>query len=277
MRLTRLSTAQQTALLPAQGRDTVHWGRSMRGRDDETGRAEAGRHDLAGGRELVSTRSASPLAHRLVHAARSTPPLDTDVRITTAIAEAIGARYRVLVAPTMPFGAGSDVDRTYAGTALLGHKTLQHGLNDVVGGWTDQGLRDLVLLTSNGFGPHYRSLVSVMAGDVRIRAVDANVVDTSPALRTPKRPERAGEMETSLMMYLFPELVRLDAVEDADLDPAARLARMDGTEPVPLRGSSGVLGRPAAATAGKGKRVYEYLVDYIGERLFGSDAADVAG
>ncbi|MFV1986290.1 MAG: creatininase family protein [Gemmatimonadota bacterium] len=204
-------------------------------------------------------------------------PLDTDTRITCALAEGIGQRYGVLVAPTLPFGAGSDIDRTYAGTGVVGHKTLHHALNDVVGSWVDQGLRDLVLLTSNGFGPHYRALVSVMAGDLRIRAVDANVVDITPALRSPRLPERAGEMETALMMYLFPKAVRHQAIEDAedaDVDRASRFSRLDGTEPVPLPGSNGVLGRPKAATAAKGRRVFEYLVDYIGERLFGQEASD---
>lgn len=199
-------------------------------------------------------------------------PLDTDVRITRALAEGIASRFGVLVAPTFPFGAGSDIDRGYAGTGLLGHKTLHRALNDVVGDWVDQGVRDLVLLTSNGYGPHYRALVSVMAGDVRIRAVDANVVDVSPALRTPRTPERAGEVETALAMYLFPELVRHQAVTDAEMDRDEQIARLDGTEPVPLPGSSGVIGHPTAATAAKGRRVFEYLVDYIGERLFGREA-----
>ena len=203
-------------------------------------------------------------------------PLDTDTRITTALAEAIGARYDVLVAPTLQFGAGSEVDRRYAGSGLLSHKTLHRVVNEIVADWVDHGLEDLVLLTSNGFGPHYRSLVGVMSGDLRIRAVDANVVDTSPALGTPRRPERAGEIETSLMMYLFPESVRLEAIEDAEVERAALLSRVDGTEPVPISGSSGTIGRPTAATAAKGKRIYEYLVDYIGDRLFGPNAPEPA-
>jgi len=200
-------------------------------------------------------------------------PLDTDIRITTAISEGIAARHDVLVTPTVPFGAGSEVDRGYAGTGQLAHKTLHRMLNDLVADWVRQGVEDLVLLTSNGFGPNYHALVSVMGGDVRIRAVDLNVVDLSPALRTVRSPERAGEIETSLMMYLSPTSVRLDRIEDAEL-PADLLAeRMDGTEPVPLPGSGGVIGRPAAATAEKGKRIYDYLVRYVGDRLYGADGA----
>jgi len=195
-------------------------------------------------------------------------PLDTDFRITTALAEGIGARHDVLIAPTLPFGAGSDVDAGYAGAALLAHKTLHRALNDLVADWVRQGVEDLVLLTSNGFGPHYHALVSVMGADIRIRAVDCNVVDLSPALRTPQSPERAGEIETALMMYLSPGAVRQDRMEDVELSGSVLAERMDGTEPVPLPGSAGVIGRPTAATAEKGKRIYEYLVQYVGDRLY---------
>ena len=196
-------------------------------------------------------------------------PLATDAIITTAIAEGIAARHHILVAPTLPFGAGADVDRSYAGAALLPPKTLHRVLNDLVGDWEAQGLRELVLLTSNGFGPHYRALVSVIGGDLKIRAVDTNVVDVSPVLRTPTMPERAGEIETSLLLHLAPDRVRPELAADEVPTRVELRARIQGTEPVPLPGSPGVLGRPTAATAEKGKRLYEYLVRYIGDRLFG--------
>ncbi len=202
-------------------------------------------------------------------------PLDTDVIITTALAEGVGAAHGILIAPTLPYGSGSDVDRSYAGSSILSHRTLHRVLNDLVAAWEAQGLAELVLLTSNGYGPHYRALVSVVAGEVAIRAVDTNVVDVSPVLRTPSAPERAGEIETSLLLYLSPGSVRRDAIADAGSDGGRDAARVDGTEPVPLPGTNGVIGRPTAATAEKGRRIYEYLVRYIGDRLFGEAPAPV--
>jgi len=201
-------------------------------------------------------------------------PLDTDNVITTALAEGIAARHGVLLAPTLPFGVGSDIDRAYAATATLARKTLHRVLNDLVADWADQGLQELVLLTSNGFGLHYRALVSVIGGDVRIRAIDTNVVDPSPALRIPTAPERAGAIETALMLYLSPDSVRRDLMEDAEIPRSEANDRLAGTEPLPLPGSPGVVGRPTEATAEKGKLVYEYLVRYIGDRLFGAHAEE---
>jgi creatinine amidohydrolase len=203
-------------------------------------------------------------------------PLQTDVLITTALAEGIGARHGVLVAPTLPYGGGSDADRAYAGAGVLAHKTLHRALNDLVAGFEGQGLRELFLVTTNGYGPHYRALVSVSPGTLRVRAIDTNVIDLSPVLRKPSSPERAGEVETSLLLYLAPGLVRKELMEDVVLDPATLLMRMDGTEPVPLPGTDGVVGRPTAATAEKGRRIYEYLVQYIGDRLFRQDVVEDA-
>lgn len=200
-------------------------------------------------------------------------PLETDAVVTTAIAEGLGARHGILVAPTLPYGAGSETDRSYAGAGTLAHKTLHRVLNDLAADWEEQGLREVFLLTSNGFGPHYRALVSVMGRDLRIRAVDTNVVDVSPVLRTPLPPERAGQIETSLMLYLAPGLVRRDRISD-HVPVGSAAPDMDGTEPLPLPGTNGVVGRPTAATAEKGRRIYEYLVRYIGDRLFGEPTRD---
>jgi len=201
-------------------------------------------------------------------------PLDTDARITTAVAEGIGAAHGILVAPTLPFSEGAEADRAYAGTATLAHKTLHRTLNNIVADWEAQGLRQICILTSNGYGPNYRSLVSVVGGTLRIRAVDTNVVDLGSVLGLNPGPERAGEIETSLLLHLAPDLVRAELAQDHVVDPVALRARVDGTEPVPLPGSTGVVGRPTAATSEKGRRIYEYLVHYIGGRLFGAEAKE---
>ncbi len=200
-------------------------------------------------------------------------PLDADSRITSAIAAGIAGRHGVLLGPTLPFGVAAETDRSYAGTSAIAHKTLHRLLNDLAADWERQGLEELVLLTSNGFGPHYRALVGVMAGRIELRAVDTNVVDLSPALNSPTAPERGGEVETSLLLYLAPETVHMERAEDLEMERGELDQRLDGTEPVPLPGSNGVLGRPSCATAEKGRRIYDYLVRYIGDRLFGSAEA----
>ncbi len=60
----------------------------------------------------------------------------------------------------------------------------------------------------------------------------------------------------------------LELVRDEIVEPGVLQRLLDGSEPVPLPGSDGVVGRPSLAAPEKGKRIYEYLVAYIGDRLF---------
>lgn len=193
-------------------------------------------------------------------------PLNADTVIIEAIAGAIAARHRVLLGPTIPFGAASDREREYAGTAAVRPKSLHRILNELVSEWESHGVREFVLMTANGYGPHVSALVGILAESARIRAVDMNSVDLSRFLDGP--PEHAGEFETSLLLHLAPERVRRDRIEDAIVEEAELGRLLNGSEPMPPAGSPGVVGRPTAATAEKGREIYEYLVEHIGSRLF---------
>ena len=196
-------------------------------------------------------------------------PLGSDAIIVTAIAEGIAKRHSVLLGPTLPFGTVSSRDEAYAGTAGLGAKTLHRVLNELIAGWEGHGVREFILLTSHGYGAHYGALVSAISAGARIRAIDINVVDLAPVLGSRPPVERAGEVETSLLLHLAPSLVSLDLACDEVVETAVLKRLLDGSEPVPLPGSAGVIGKPTLAASEKGQRIYEYLVAYIGDRLFG--------
>lgn len=201
-------------------------------------------------------------------------PLGTDGIITTAIAEGIAARHTVLLGPMLSFGAVSGRDEAYAGTAGLSAKTLHRVLNELIADWEQGGVRQFTLLTSHGYGPHYGALVSAISTRARIRAVDINVIDLSPVLGADAPAERAGDVETSLMLHLAPSLVRPELARDEIVEARVLEGLLKGSEPMPLRGSAGVVGRPTAGAAAKGRRIYDYLVAYIGDRLFADDAVE---
>lgn len=203
-------------------------------------------------------------------------PLYTDTLIVTAVAEGIAARHEVLVAPTLPFGAAPEGDRAYAGTAALRPKTLHRVLNELVSCWEAHGVTEFVLVTSQGWAPHFGSLLTVITEAARVRAVDLNAVNLSPVLGGRGAPERAGEVETSLVLHLAPGLVRRDAVRDALVSAEELDELLEGTEPMPPPGSPGVVGTPTAASAEKGREIYAYLVEHIGTRLFDERADDAA-
>lgn len=199
-------------------------------------------------------------------------PLGADTVIVEAVAESLAARHRVLLAPTLAFGASSEREQGYAGTASLRTKTLHRVLNELVAQWEAQGVRELILMTAQGYGPHLSALMAVIGERARIRAVDLNGVDVSRFLSGTRRPEHAAEFETSLLLHLAPSLVRRDEIRDPEEPGTAARDVLEGSEAVPPEGSPGVVGTPTAATAEKGREIHAYLVDHIGARLFGAEA-----
>ena len=198
-------------------------------------------------------------------------PLGTDSIVITRIAEEVARRNGVLLAPTLPYSVASRNEREYAGTASLDAKTLHRVLNELVDSWEQHGLAEIVLMTAHGFGPHLRAISTVVSDTVRVRAVDLHSIDLSHLIEAPLAAQHAGEVATALMLYLAPELVQTDAVHDRVLTPSQARLLVVGQEPVPPEGSPGVLGRPSLASAEQGRNIYEYLVDHIGERLYGRE------
>lgn len=204
-------------------------------------------------------------------------PLGTDSIVVTRLAEALSARHRVLVAPTLPYGAGSARDGEYAGSAPIRGKTLHRTLNELVSSWEGHGVEEFVFLTTHGHGPHLQALATVASDTARVRAVDLHAIDLSDYLSSEHGGEHAGELATSFLLHLAPELVRTGAIEDVELaaDDVARLR--EGEEPVPRPGSSGVVGHPSRASAEKGRRVFEYLVEFLGERVLAAGTSTTGG
>jgi creatinine amidohydrolase len=192
-------------------------------------------------------------------------PLGTDTILVEHLASDVSRRTGILLAPTQPYGVNSDLEQHYAGTASLERKTLHRVLNELVESWERQGLEEIVLMTTHGYGPQIQAMAAVVSDLVRVRAMDIHAIDLSTFLVSGDMGEHGGEMDTSLLLYLAPELVNMDLAEDAVPGAGARSAVRD--EPVPAPGSAGIVGQPSLASAENGKRMYDYLVDYIAGRL----------
>lgn len=202
-------------------------------------------------------------------------PLGTDSLIVTRLAEAIAARHEIMLAPTLPFGAGSERDREYAGSACLRGPSLRRILNDLVRDWRNQGVMEFILMTAHGFGPHLQALATVVSERARVRVVDLHAIDLSEFLDDHQGGEHAGELATSLVLHLAPERVESGRAEDLDLPPEAVRSLRSGEEPVAPPGSDGLVGFPSRGSARKGRAIFEYLVRHIGNRLASRERTDV--
>jgi creatinine amidohydrolase len=197
--------------------------------------------------------------------------------------EAIGDRccekaYRagasVVLLPTIPYGVNTNHLQIPGALACsVTPTTLLHLLTDLVDSLERQGIHKLLLLNGHGGNElkpllrelHHRSHVFLCLCDwFRV------AIDVYPQIF--ERPgEHADEVETSLGLAFFPELMHIELADEG----AARLSRFEAinrnwvniTRPWHLVSTHTGLGNPHSATADKGRRLMEVLVERLAKFL----------
>lgn len=204
-------------------------------------------------------------------------PLATDALIAEQIAAAAVERAHdlpVLLLPTMPVGKSNEhID--YPGTLTLPVETLIGLWREIGRSVARSGLRKLLFINSHGGQPQ---VMEIVGRELRIDEEMLCVTSSwwhmgLPDGLIPEAERRygihGGTVETSLMLHLAPELVRMDAAED--FTPV--MAEIAGdTERLTYVGGvgigwqaqdihpAGVAGNARAATADIGAAIFEHVV-----------------
>jgi creatinine amidohydrolase len=128
-------------------------------------------------------------------------------------------------------------------------------------------VREFIMLTAHEHDPHQEALSTVITTEARVRVVDIFSVDLREFLEGQAEPMHGDEVDTSLMLFIAPHLVRLDLAEDYMMsrDELRRYRR--GWLKIPS-GSSGSIGRPSLATPEKGAAIYARIRDRVRTRVF---------
>ncbi len=174
----------------------------------------------------------------------------------------------MLRAPTIEYGVNAHTARPFAGSASLHFKTLHRLINDLVVSWETGGVREFVILTAHGPDPHQEALSTLSVREARVRTVDIFSVPLSEEGSDAWRVVHGGEVDTSLLLYVDPVLVRLALAQDFHATPAmARRYHRGGRSSIPVR-SPGSLGRPSLASVEKGERLYHHIYERVASRIF---------
>ena len=208
-------------------------------------------------------------------------PYGTDVFEATIIGERLcqhayerGAK--IVLLPTIPFGVETNM-RKLPLAINVNPETLNHFVRDVVVSLRGSGIKKIVLLNRHG-GNEFKPLLRELAGDgIQVFLIDwFRVLNDVYATIFDHPEDHAGEMETSFALAFFPHLVRLnhDGTLTAD-DGAARLTAFDAvnrgwvsiTRPWHLLTTNTGSGNPHAATAEKGQRAMEILIERLASFL----------
>ena len=194
-------------------------------------------------------------------------PLGCDTLIVERLADDLSAEFGVLRAPTVEYGVNVETEHGYVGNGSVRKKTLHRMLNDLLASWESTGFREFVLLTAHGHDPHQEALATVITAQARVRVVDIFGVDVSDLLEGQREPMHGDEVDTSLMLYLAPNLVRLELAQDYMMSREELRRYRRGWLRVP-KGSPGSIGRPTLASAAKGEALYERIRRRISDRIF---------
>jgi creatinine amidohydrolase len=195
-------------------------------------------------------------------------PLGSNVLIARRVAVDLSTEFGVLRAPTMYYGVNVTTEREYAGTATLRQKTLHRALNELLASWEDHGVSEFILVTAHRHEPHLDALATLITGVARVRVISLWDVFIGDLLEMQPGHLHACEAETSVMLFLYPDLVRMNRARDFHLpdDQFDRYIRDRLIKPPP--GGAGVVGHPTAATAAKGERIYRRLIGTVRDVVF---------
>ncbi len=202
-------------------------------------------------------------------------PLGTHTYIVERLAADLGRRTETLVAPVLRYGVNGPAARAYRGTASLRRKTLHRAVNEMLSDWEDHGLEQILILTAHRYEPHVDALLMGLTATTVTNVVDLFAIDVSDLLQGDPHQEHAGELETSLLLYLDPERVRTGKIEDRPLKNRREYRKyVRGKQPTPPPGSGGVVGSPSRADAERGRLVYERYLETCRSILSDSSEED---
>ncbi len=148
-------------------------------------------------------------------------PLNTDTLIIYEVLKRVIKKRKVFLAPPVYYGVCTSTNQ-HPGTISITPETLRRLIRDLVKDAYDKGLRTFFLISGHGGGLHSaamkeaaENLVADLKG-IRIAPLcpyDMIYKELSEIADTPN-DSHAGEIETSLVLALAPELVKGRSKED---------------------------------------------------------------
>jgi creatinine amidohydrolase len=185
---------------------------------------------------------------------------------------------RVVVLPTMPFGVNTgQLDLKLA--LNMNPSTQLALLGDITSAISSQGVRKLLILNGHG-GNDFRQMIRELQPRVKLFMCTINWwTCVSGASYFDEPGDHAGEMETSMMMALEPELVLPLSEAGAGKAKQFRVAGLrEGWAWAPRRWvkvtSDTGTGNPAASTPAKGEKFLRAVAERIGGFLVDLAKAD---
>lgn len=187
--------------------------------------------------------------------------------IVDGVRENLGQDFPAFFLPLLPYGKSPE-HLDFTGTITLRATTLIAVLEDIVSSLTQHGVKKILFFNSHGGNS---DLLSSITFDLR-RAYGVSVYNLNllggdffgpgvvesffPGLQYPD--VHAASLETSLVMYLDPALVKELPVRETHCKPFPQVSSGWMTSDI---SNNGVIGDLSGASAETGRKLYRYMVD----------------
>lgn len=199
-------------------------------------------------------------------------PLFTDSMIVTAVCEAVDQRLKdqILLCPTLWLGASAH-HLAFAGSLSASMDGYRDSIRQVVMSLAKHGFWKFLVINGHGGNSSPNDVVcrELKESNPNLLIGHFGYFDhceeaVSATLEGPfKDMKHACESETSLMMHLYPSLVRTSAIiDDGFLPPVKGMIH-----PFDELTSNGSLGYATFATAEKGKIIFEAAVEGVASAI----------
>jgi creatinine amidohydrolase len=185
-------------------------------------------------------------------------PLSTDTLVACVVARQVAAAYDLMLLPPITISCSHE-HAGWRGTVSISAATLYAVVKDVAASLRSSGVQKLLIVSGHGGNyvlAHIAQEASIEGRDVaifpdRLDWKQARIA-AGMAVLDGHEDMHAGELETSILLHAYPEVVRdsYRASDHVDDDGHRHLL----TTGLRAYSASGVLGRPSLATADKGAK-----------------------
>lgn len=192
-------------------------------------------------------------------------PTITDTIQAMQVARAVAKERPVFLAPPLHYGVCRST-RGFAGTITVGHDALRAFARDLLISFAESGFARVLILTGHAGGQHMSALeeacqLAVQERDFRVSLVSLFDLIDEKAVETP-HDGHAGEVETSLMMAICPDLVK-----GKPEGHFPRRPRFLVLKDVRRLMGNGIMGNPKPASLEKGKQFFQMAVNGVNSAL----------
>lgn len=198
-------------------------------------------------------------------------PLDTDATIAQAVAQGVAQELldqgiQAWVGPALSYGSSGE-HQSFPGTVSIGSEVLHQVVIELTRSAATWAGR-IVLV--NAHGGNAQALTQAVT---QLRSQGHDVLWLP--CRTEDFDLHAGHTETSLMLHLRPESVRIDRAEAGNTRQLREILPAMMAGGVAAVSPNGVLGDPAGATAEQGARMLAAMVEEIAVAVLAPDGITV--